>query len=561
MIKASPYVSLFYREWLLDPERTDYHLVFDQSISGVLDLKALEKSLDYFLSQHVLFRSHLIEKNADSSDSSNSAGSANLYWQENQKNSALELYDFSKLEEMIKTYLFSPFDLEKGPLYRFCVFSSTDQQEHRLFLIIHHVLLSGLLFKPFIQTISQIYSEIYSKTSLNIFSQTSKTVAEIEALSHFLDNKQQKLKPLQPDLFWAEALKNLPESNHLPYSRSSRQGVQVCYFDIQLDQLENFSEYSTHNLLLLVWGVLITRYCHQEVSYIAYPVSIKIQEALQGLSLLNYAAQINTLIMPIVLSGTKNFTALYQETQAFIQRLKDYKNYPIDQILQAVLTHHEEKLKLNIGFSQTSLKNTKLEFPGCKIKINHEHDAQDTAGCELLLEYDADDDFKNSGKIKLRVRGRADLFQAWQLESLVNQYQNLLAAILKYPEVPVVSHTLPICISSLPWKERQDNRPCRLDREEGETTTTTTTLISLFESYARDPAYSERLALISHQDDQNPRIFSYQELNKKSNQLARSIRKKYFNLTGQALNFDALIPIIAEQIGRASCRERVSSPV
>ena len=56
------------------------------------------------------------------------------------------------------------------------------------------------------------------------------------------------------------------------------------------------------------------------------------------------------------------------------------------------MTHHQEKLKLNTGFSQTSLKNTKLEFSGCKIKINHEHDAQDMAGCELLLEYDADDD-------------------------------------------------------------------------------------------------------------------------------------------------------------------------
>ncbi len=545
-IKASPCVQLFYREWLLDPQRTDYHLVFDQSVSGDLNLDYLKQALDALLNTHILFRSHLINKK-------NTEKNINLYWQENISNSpnfsffSLECFDFCDLENSVKNYLFTPFDLEKGPLYRFCIFSDALKKEHRLFLIIHHVLLDGLSFKDFINTISQNYKNIKNKTGLVTHKITSEISEDLDLKAQLLEKKQGLLKQYQPEIFWAEALKNLPESNQLPYSRSPippipagpKPGVKSQRFDILINSLTPaFNNYATHNLLLLTWGVLIARYCHlnmpQQAAYISYPVSINKEE--RGLG---FGAQINSLMMPIRLSRTKNFKDLYQEANNLIQQFKinnnlKYSDYPIDQILQAVFAQEQQKLKLNIGFAQTDLKNRCLDFSDfTKIKINHDYDDIDIAGSELVLEYDLYS--PASGVINFRLRYRTDLFQEWQINLLIEQYRNLLNAILKNPEAPLISHSL---TSSLPLQESRER--------EGQKNN----IIDLFESYASDPIHSARLALISYQDDQflfGQKSYSYQELNQKSNQLARYIEKTYLNLTGQSIPPEILIPLIAER--------------
>ncbi|CAA7391269.1 hypothetical protein [Chryseobacterium fistulae] len=60
LIKLTPYQESFYHEWMLHPLRSDYNLVLDQSISGVLDIERLNTSLVRFVNNYLLINSNVL---------------------------------------------------------------------------------------------------------------------------------------------------------------------------------------------------------------------------------------------------------------------------------------------------------------------------------------------------------------------------------------------------------------------------------------------------------------------------------------------------------------------
>ncbi|CAA7392447.1 hypothetical protein [Chryseobacterium fistulae] len=59
LIKLTPYQESFYNEWMLNPSRSDYNMVLDQSMSGTLDIERLNSSLVKFINNHLLMNSNV----------------------------------------------------------------------------------------------------------------------------------------------------------------------------------------------------------------------------------------------------------------------------------------------------------------------------------------------------------------------------------------------------------------------------------------------------------------------------------------------------------------------
>lgn len=57
----SPYSKIFYNEWKVDKNRSDYNIVFDQTLEGELNTKKLEQTIVRFISDYLLFNSHVVE--------------------------------------------------------------------------------------------------------------------------------------------------------------------------------------------------------------------------------------------------------------------------------------------------------------------------------------------------------------------------------------------------------------------------------------------------------------------------------------------------------------------
>ena len=72
-IPVSPYSKIFYNEWKLDQNRSDYNIVFDQELDGALNVVRLKNAIKRFIEDYLLFNSHIKQENGE------------LYWVKNNK--------------------------------------------------------------------------------------------------------------------------------------------------------------------------------------------------------------------------------------------------------------------------------------------------------------------------------------------------------------------------------------------------------------------------------------------------------------------------------------------
>ena len=105
MTISSPYTQLFWNEYQINPDRCDYNIVFDNTISGLLDINKLSSCLSRMVNDYVLLNSHLC------------FDQGHLYWKKNDVIIPLTCID--NHPKTIAEFISKTFHLEKGPLYRF----------------------------------------------------------------------------------------------------------------------------------------------------------------------------------------------------------------------------------------------------------------------------------------------------------------------------------------------------------------------------------------------------------------------------------------------------------
>ncbi|WP_242438572.1 condensation domain-containing protein [Coxiella burnetii] len=144
-IVASPYVQAFWIEYQRNPLRYDYNMVADQTVIGDLDIEQLRQAGIRCVKEHVLLNSHLVEQNGQ------------LYWEENTEIYPLEIYDGDEKE---LEFVLRPFDLEKGPLYRFGIFKR-GLKTFDWIGIFHHALIDGRDYPDFVKLFQLILTTLH----------------------------------------------------------------------------------------------------------------------------------------------------------------------------------------------------------------------------------------------------------------------------------------------------------------------------------------------------------------------------------------------------------------
>ncbi len=193
---------IFYNEWKLKPESDQYHLVFDQTLDQNLDVKRLKYALHRFISDYLIFNSHVSEKNQEAR------------WVKNQHIALLNYFDSETTKAQLSdkdtlrtvhqkevfNYVSKPFDLEKGPLYRFGLFLNEDKT-YRFIMIFHHILIDANSFDNLIEEISQYYNNHTYQSTLSLEKQ-----AKLITLASQSIYDQLQTSELANHHFWKEHL-------------------------------------------------------------------------------------------------------------------------------------------------------------------------------------------------------------------------------------------------------------------------------------------------------------------------------------------------------------------
>ncbi|QIV96010.1 amino acid adenylation domain-containing protein [Allofrancisella inopinata] len=505
MIKASPYTNLFWNEFQLDPDRSDYNIVFDQRISGSLDIENLNLSLQKLISEHFILNSHLVQKDED------------IFWEENEFINELEIYGYSDIDR-IKEWVSKPFNIEKEPLYRFGLFK-VSKNEYDLVLVFHHVLIGGNLFDEVIDKISKYYNSNNSK-SFFIEDQKKEYIDYVSSLHEIVTAVESKNE-------WGELLGNcLPKVN---FSSNNNQGqeelIEEFSFNIESERLNlkllKSINLSLFNVLITLYGYILSRYVNQEEESsigISYPVGIKNTKGLI------FGTQLNTLVFPYKkVNEKKTFKNLFEDTKLFVSNVT---NNDLIYLPTSKLISDSPVSKLDVSFIQTNFKSKHLNLRGCSSLPQNRFNI-DVGGSDLSLQYQQSDDF-----IEFKCIYKNNCFHKELIEQFCNHYKKLIIDIFDKADLIIQDYKLLMHQEYqtilYDWNKTDKNYPKNK------------TIYQIFEEQAQQNP--NNIALVFEEES-----LTYKQLNEKANQLARYIRKQYKEVTNQELQADTLIPLCLER--------------
>ncbi|EET20108.1 conserved hypothetical protein, partial [Francisella philomiragia subsp. philomiragia ATCC 25015] len=479
MIIANNYTRLFWNEYQIDPSRSDYNIIFDQTISGDLDIARLSNALTRVIKNNVILNSHLVEIESK------------LYWQQNQIIKELEVFDNTDNQY---DYVSKAFLLDTDPLYRFGLFKRGDGK-YDLIMVLHHAIIDGSVFDEFITTVGDYYNcDDCTLEQLRLDIQAT----QIAQLNQKLIKEVENITELDlKNKYWSKKLASLPPITEIPYIGGlGSYSVSEYRFDIKLDSnINDFIKSKKVTLFTLfsqVFAVLLNKYTNQTHVALTYPIAISQAKELK------YGANINTLISAVCFDTGTTFDSLLdtaiRDIQSFNTGAEKYSRLPIVRIIQ------QSPIKLlDISFAQTNLKDYTLSFNDCCLSVNHRYNI-DIAGAKLVLEYQQAADVCN-----FRIKYREDLFSLEYIWQIANSYIVLLESLINN------SHKQ---ISEVLALSQQDYQTIVYDWNQTDS------------EYPRDKTIYE---LFEEQVKQNPnnialvfedKQLTYQELNNKSNQLA-----------------------------------------
>ncbi len=491
--------SLLFLEQL-NPHTATYNLYEAVRLTGHLDFAALQQTLDLIVARHESLRTTFREINGQ--------------WQQiisPPKQVPIQITDLSldpeseqQVSDQMNTVVNRPMDLLNGDLFKVNLLK-TAGRENILLVTIHHIISDGWSVGVFWKEFVNYYQS---------FSQ-GKAPAPAKLQIQFGDYAVWSREQLESDLvrqteYWknqlqaAPALLELPTDHPRPAVQSFRGAEEIMTFPISLreglkkiSQRENVTLFMT---LLSAFKILLTRYTGQTDLVVGSPIAgrnITETEDLIGFF-------VNTLALRTDISGDPTYRELLGRIKNTTLDAFSHQELPFDKVVAALCP--ERSLSYNpiyqVAFALQPGSDSSLQIPGLEIEPIKLGSV--TAKFDLFLSAKEVPD-----GLTVTVEYNTDLFEASTIRRLIVHYQNLLETLLTNPNLRVSEFPL------LSQNERH-----QILNEWNNTTTEypDQCLHELFEIQAKQNP--EKVAVSSDKGHLN-----YQELNSKSNQIARHLRK------------------------------------
>jgi tyrocidine synthetase-3 len=477
MPSAQKRMYLLYK---LDPESITYNMPRHLTFSKSLNINNLRSTLQKMVERHEILRTtfHLFND------------------QPVQKiHSHLEI-DFEEITEDVTRKLVQPFDLENGPLFRVRVIKK-ENETWSLFLDMHHIISDGLSIKVF----SDELSSLYQGNLLPLPERQYKDYSEW--LNHKDYSRQQK--------YWHTLLKNpvqlnIPTDYPRPKNRSTAGKTIFNSFGKELShQIKRIAKQrrvSEYMVVLSALMVVLSRYGQQEDIMIGSPVSgrtHKDTELMLGL----FA---NTLVFRGYPEKEKTFATFLDEIKHMCLSNYDYQEYPFENLVDELVTDRD--------FSRNPLFDVMLIWQNnekvtqvLNEEIGFEIDNRlETTKFDLSLTVR-----ENQGEYQFAFTYSTDLYQEETIEKIAGHLCTFLGHIspegeTRIEEVSMVDEEEEVYLTKVLNDTKQEY-------PKGDT------IVDLFEKSVQ--RNEEKTAVIFEGKE-----ITYQELNRKANQLARDLRRQ-----------------------------------
>ncbi len=508
------------RLWFLDqliPDNSIYNVPTVIRLKGLLNLTALEKTFNEIVRRHETLRTTFIVLDGQPLQAIKPSLTIPI--------SILDLCllpdDQTEVEarRIITAEIEHPFDLSSGPLVRvkLLILSNT---EHILLLNMHHIICDDWSIGVLIRELGMLYTAFVK----NQPSPLLKLPLQYADFAHWQREWLQG-EVLQTQLtYWQQQLNGI-SMLHLPTDkpRSAIQSYQGAtqFFELPkklTDALEKLSQQEGVTFfmtLLAAFKTLLYRYTYQEYIAVGSPIANRNRSEIEGL----IGFFVNTLVLRSNLSGNPSFRELLGRVREVTLGAYSQQDLPFDKLVEELhpernLSHHP---LFQVVFSFQNAPMSALELPGLMPSLVNIDFKKTRFDLELHL-WKCSDDFRSlwgtNWEYSEGIRGvivyNTDVFEKATITRMLEHFKTLLSSIVANPEQRI--ENLPLLNEAelhqvlVEWNNTKTDYP--YDK----------CIHQLFEEQVQH--HPDSIALIFGNEQ-----ITYQELNTRSNKLARYLQK------------------------------------
>ena len=495
-LKTLPASSNGQRLWYLSKNTVNasaYYLAITLTIEGHFIPKRFQKAIKHLIARHSVLRSYFYYKGGCIYQSTIDINQFNIH---------LPIIDVSmktndEVEKAIITDAKKVFELEKGYLFRVSLYQLSQSKWIILFNM-HHIITDAWSTNNLLHEVCDLYNKHALKRTACQFSEFIKWEQKVNA-PPYLDEALS---------FWGDFLSeatllNLPYD--FPREETQYQGKQhVVIFEKELiEKLKDLSRQTGvtfFTTLLSAFQVLLMNLCQQEDIVLGTTCANRAKPIFENM--LGFLA--NTIVLRSHLSGNLTFIKLLQKNKEMLANVFTYQSTPFDKVVSHLSPHRLKNKNPIFNVMITLDPENKGDLALDKCRISKHSIALDCAMFDLTLLIQPKKNHYN-----FIFEYNTQLFEQNTVRNIADYYRTLLENILSDPGQPVGYYPFlhPDQIAYLRDKWNQTDTPI----------INVCSFHQLFEIQVKNTP--NLIALKTHNES-----FSYQQLNRKANQLAHYLK-------------------------------------
>jgi amino acid adenylation domain-containing protein len=488
----------------LDPGKSVYHMLYALRFETLLDVGALEQSLNEMIRRHESLRTSFLTTDGKP-----------VQIVAREMRIELPVIDLSGLPESERERegrcwsereATHPFDLAAGPLLRARLLRFAEK-ESVLLLCLHHIISDGWSMGVLFRELAAFY-EAFSANQRTTLPDLTVQYADYAVWQRdWLQGEELEIQVS----YWKSQLDGAPVLLELATDRprppvqtfiGARRYVELPGSLVQrLRTLSNREGVTLFMTLLAAFDVLLWRHSGQDDVIVGTPIAGRNRSELEGV----IGLFANTLPLRVDLSGNPRFRELLVRVRETALDAYSHQDIPFDKLVEELhperTLSHTPVFQVIFAFENASLKQ---EFPGLNMKWL-EIDRGISRGDLSLFTTEKQDGLSCMWEYS------TDLFDKETIERMIVNYQTLLESIVEQPEERIAYYQT--CNDEelrrllVEWnsaKSPQSSEQCIQEQFEDQVEQTPDAIALVFGN--------ERL--------------TYRELNSRANQLAHYLRKR-----------------------------------
>lgn len=433
------------RLWILyqlDPSSPAFNSRVAVRLSGQLDRAVLEKALNELVRRHEALRSVFPESNGEPSQIVLPETVIKVDFQD-LRHVAADARE-GAIQRIAAAESQNSFDLVSGPVFR-ARLVRTDEREHVLLLLMHHIVFDGWSENVLIGELRQTYSA-FARGQESPLAELPIQYADFAAWQQDYLEKEEVSRQIT---YWREQLNGIPASLNLPtdYPRqgSMSQASGACTVELpaalceQIKELSRTERASLFMVLLGAFQFLLAYYADQEDIVIGVPTSGRTRVETEGL----IGCFMNVLVLRTRIGENSTVRDLLAATRDTALQAFANQEAPIGKVVEALRPgRRADQWRLFEVMFQ--LRNVPKLEPLDDVGLSWEPfklEAGVIRGLDLNFESE-----EAGGGLRCQLQYDSSLFRHETAESMLEHYRNLIEAMMRYPDrriwdLPVLSET------------------------------------------------------------------------------------------------------------------------